>query len=191
MEIDADSPRDATNPADRLRESAPKPLDRRTGWIAAYTDASWHEGDKRGGFGLWIRTDHVRIVRSGPTPDKVRSSLHAEAAAVFAAVHTASALFPRVRGMTVRTDCQAVVVAYCRNACSDPLVREWMARCRKLAREGGVDLRITWVKGHQSRKKSVGAYLNNEVDDLAGKARLDGEHRIRREAVQPSAQRDR
>lgn len=180
---------DATTPVERLR-AAPPPQELRRGWIAAYTDASWHNDDRRGGFALWIRTDHLRIVRSGPTPAKVRSSLHAEAAAVFAAVHTARSFFPHVRGMTIKTDCQAVVHAFDRNACSDRLVNEWMGRCRELARAAGIALRLEWVKGHQPRRRSTGAWLNGEVDELARQARLDGQHRIRREAVTPTAPRE-
>jgi len=140
-------------------------------WITAYTDASWHEGDRRGGWALWIRTDDTQLCRWGPTPAKARSSLHAEAAAVFAAVHTAAPMFAQAAGMTVKTDCQAVVDAF-DGRCSDPLVREWLDRCGTIARAAGVQLRLAWVKGHQPKGKNTGSWLNNVVDDRARKARL-------------------
>lgn len=158
----------------------------RSGWIAAYADASWSDSDKRGGFGVWIRTDDVRIVLSGPTPEKVRSSLHAEAAAVFAAVWTAREFFADVRGMTVRTDCMAVVNSFMADRCRDPLVQDWTQRATNMAKAAGIQLRVVWIKGHQSRKRGIGQWINGEVDELAGQARLDGQRRIRREAVQPS-----
>ena len=155
-------------------------------WITAYADASWHEGDRRGGYALWIRSDDTQLCRWGPTPAKARSSLHAEAAAVFAAVHTAAPMFAQAAGMTIKTDCQAVVDAFGDQPHRDPLVRQWVDQIGIMIRAAGISLRVEWVKGHQPKTKNTGSWLNNVVDDKARKARLTQQAGGWRRKVRPS-----
>ncbi|KYF56623.1 hypothetical protein BE08_42920 [Sorangium cellulosum] len=77
-------------------------------WVTCYTDASF--GPSGAGWAVWARCVEGRVVRRGACPGYVTSSLEAELAAIFAGVFVACRTWgARIRGVVVRTDCQAAI----------------------------------------------------------------------------------
>ena len=147
-------------------------------WLTGYADASF-SGDHTshlGGWGCWVRDHQTRILRSGPCPEWVRNSEDAEACAVFSAIFTALTKLDAGNAniMVIKTDNQGVARGYGwkRSNCvpSNPKRAGLIEKALTLANEKQVRLVVTWVKGHRGAVDTA-AYLNTEVDKLAGVAR--------------------
>jgi ribonuclease HI len=110
----------------------------------------------------------------------VASALDAELSAIFAGIYLAHRAWgDRVRGVVVRTDCQAAIhlltVASLRQRTQkrNPGAARLREKIRAFAREHGIALDFRWVKGHQTTN-TVQAYLNRARDELAAPARSSG-----------------
>lgn len=148
-------------------------------WVTCYADASF---TRRGAaWAVWLRSEEGRLVRRGPCPAYVKGSIEAELAAVFAGVYLARKTWgAAVRGVYVRTDCQAIVgmlqspALRPRVARSHPgLARLW-EKVRAFAAEHAIELDLRWVRGHQ-KGGSTQAWLNRQCDALAGVSRKEAE----------------
>jgi ribonuclease HI len=141
-------------------------------WVTGYTDASFQR--KTGGaWAVWLRSDEGRIVRSGTCPPYVRDSQAAELAAIYASVYLATKTWPATRGVLICSDCQGALAAAEVTAAlaSDRAIRRLQQRLRDVIAAARVDLRLRWVKGHRPKSADTRAWLNHQVDRLAGKAR--------------------
>ena len=139
--------------------------------VTLYTDASW-SGDV-GGWAVWLRSDHGRVIRHGPVPDYVRSSTSAELAAIFAGLHLAVTTWADTKTVLIRSDCKPALemstgdsTPQHRNICARRLVD----RIRQVERHP-IRLIPRWVKAHQTGG-AVEAFINNRVDELAVQARI-------------------
>ncbi|WP_437730748.1 RNase H family protein [Sorangium sp. So ce1335] len=144
-------------------------------WVTCYTDASF--GPSGAGWAVWARCVEGRVVRRGACPAYVTSSLEAELAAIFAGVFVAYRTWgARIRGVVVRTDCQAAIHLLTTDAVRPRTQKRWPGAMRlrekilALVKERGIGLDLRWVMGHQA-SNSVQAYLNRACDKLAAKAR--------------------
>jgi len=134
-----------------------------------YCDASFCPDKKVGGWAIWLRSEHGRIVEDGPTPEYCQNSYEAELAAIYAGIYRTSRRWPMTAAILVRSDCQTAL---------DLMENRYEARSgggRRLATKiqelkARHDLRLIprWVKGHQ-RGSKTDAWLNNKVDELARK----------------------
>lgn len=161
-------------------------------YISGYSDASYKATKpyKGGGWGIRIRDDNWRITRAGPCPDWVMNSNHVELCGVWAAIYTAcTKLNSKLANIVViKTDNQAVChwfgwkfdgkYRYPKHPKAAALVQ----RALELCAEHKVKLVVTWVKGHNGTK-TIEGYLNNEVDRLAGKARISRKNHSQVEKV--------
>jgi hypothetical protein len=141
-------------------------------WITGYTDASFHR--KAGGaWAVWLRCGAGRAVRQGTCPSYVRDSNAAELAAIYAGVYLACRIWPSTTAVLVCSDCRSALAAADPSAslASDPAMRRLQQRLRELANAERLDLRFKWVRGHQRASASTSAWLNNQVDRLAGSTR--------------------
>jgi ribonuclease HI len=118
-----------------------------------------------------------RVVRSGACPPYVKSSLEAEVAAIFAGIFLSRRTWgDAVRGVVVRTDCQAAIDHLSAESLRPRLQRRQpgLVRLREkihaLIEQHGIELELRWVKGHQVTNTAQ-AFLNRACDQLAGKAR--------------------
>ena len=153
-------------------------------WLTGYTDASYkiEPPGQGGGYGLWVRDSHTRILRSGPCPDWVACSNDAELCGVFAAIHTAMTRLHSewANIMVIKTDSQAVARWFGWRSPRTSIPRtperlDLVVRGLEAATSRGIRLVVTWVKGHRG-KRDTSAYLNTMVDKLAGEARISREH---------------
>ena len=138
-------------------------------WITSYTDASFQR--KVGGaWAVWLRSDEGRAVRRGVCPAYVRDSNAAELSAIYAGVYLACRIWPETTGVLICSDCQSALAAAAPSAAwsSMPAMRRLQQRLRELASTKRLALRFKWVKGHQPINASTAAWLNNQVDRLAG-----------------------
>jgi hypothetical protein len=133
-----------------------------------YVDASFHP-TRGASWGVWIRSDLGRIVRFGRCPEYVRNSTAAELAAVFAAISLAVLHWGDHLGLLhVRSDCQtALALAEGSARTKEPGTRRLQNKISALLQERGIELRCTWVRGHQPPATSTAAYLNDCCDKLA------------------------
>lgn len=141
-------------------------------WITSYMDASFDR--KTGGaWAVWLRSGAGRAVRRGICPAYVRDSNAAELSAIYAGVYLACSIWPSTTGVLVCSDCQSALAAAQPSASLslDPAVRRLQQRLRELANTERLELRFKWVKGHQRASASTSAWLNNQVDRLAGRTR--------------------
>ncbi len=137
--------------------------------MTCYTDASFRRD--KGRWAIWLRSDRGRIVKSGACPDYVKTSGAAELAAIYAAIYVAIRMWgDEVSGVLVRSDCQTAqdwLEGRARARQKD--ARRLISLTESLLREHGVELRCRWVRGHQPRKRSTEAYLNDACDRLAAR----------------------
>ena len=149
-------------------------------WLSGYSDASWKESTKEGGWGLWVRDHETRILRAGPTPEWVTNITYAEFHGVEQALMTAlNHLCNRWANIVViKTDNQSVASWFgWQNGNGVPKLHEAQERMKvvyETAALWNIRIIVKWVKGHQ-RNDSTACYLNNRVDSMAGKARKDRE----------------
>lgn len=130
-----------------------------------YTDATWDQTRRRGGWAIWCRSDSGRIVKYGPVPSYVEDNNVAEFSAIFAGIHIIRTEWSQTTMIVLKTDSQAALNVI--NGDNEP----WSTGARRLQQKvktalGNTKLRASWVKGHQ-RGSSVPAWLNNKVDQLA------------------------
>lgn len=133
--------------------------------VTLYCDASWNSSKNVGGWAVWLRSSHGRIVRSGECPDYCDSSTVAELAAIFAGLHIATESWADTSKVLVRSDCTGALSAI-RNK---PRVASMVRLHRKISQLkvlSGIAIEDRWVKGHQFSGE-VEAYVNNRVDRLA------------------------
>ena len=141
-------------------------------WITSYTDASFQR--KTGGaWAVWLRSSAGRAVRQGACPSYVRDSNAAELSAIYAGVYMACRIWPSTTGVLICSDCQGALAA-AKSAASlslDPAIRRLQLHLRELLNTKRIELSFKWVKGHQRASASTPAWLNNQVDRLAGSTR--------------------
>lgn len=139
-------------------------------WVTCYTDASWKAG--RGALAYWLRSNHGRVVESLTCPPEAVCSNTAEFAAIIAGVERALREWTDVDGIQINTDSQTAIQYLQFYAQLDRLKRkEWLEfrqRLYRLLDSRNCKIQFKHVKGHQ-RPTHVRAYINNQVDDLAGK----------------------
>lgn len=141
-------------------------------WVTSYTDASF-ERKAGGAWAVWLRSDAGRAVHRGACPPYVRDSNAAELSAIYASVYLACRIWPSTTGVLICSDCQSALAAAEPSA---PLswasaIRRLQQRLREVVNTEHLELRFKWVKGHQSANTSTSAWLNNQVDHLAGSTR--------------------
>jgi len=177
------------------RRRAPPPGTER--WLAGYADASYKaEGPAAGGgWGCWVRDRHTRVIRSGPCPPWVCQSNDAELCAVFAAITTALRHLDTdwANIMVIKTDNQSVCRWFGWQNGGLPRKPEQIDLVyRGLAMVTDMDMRlvVTWVKGHRGAVDTK-AYLNTQVDRLAGEARQTGRNTFNKHPVEPPMARER
>ena len=141
-------------------------------WITSYTDASF-EQNVGGAWAVWLRSDEGRAIRRGVCPAYVRDSSAAELSAIYASIYLACRIWPSTTGVLVCSDCQSALAAAAPWAplSAMPAMRRLQQRLRELASAKCLSLRFKWVKGHQPMNASTAAWLNNQVDRLAGSTR--------------------
>lgn len=161
---------------EHCRRHVPEPV-----FMSGYADASFKADppDQGGGWGIWVRDHHTRVVRSGVCPEWVESSVQAEFCAVWAAIYTALTHLDtqRCNILVIKTDCQEVAKYFGwsqnQQTPSDPNVVRICLKAYEMAKSHGIKLVVKWVRGHQRKSKdNVPGYLNDRVDELASKARL-------------------
>jgi ribonuclease HI len=142
-------------------------------WVTCYTDASF--SPRQGGaWAAWLRCERGRVVRSGRCPDYVSEATGAELAAIFAGVHLSLATWgAHVRGISVRSDSKAAIQMASPNA---RLARRedylrLQIKLRELIAAHDLELDGRWVRGHQPLEHGTLAYLNDQCDKLAKRAR--------------------
>jgi len=135
-------------------------------WVTAYVDASFKE---KGTWAVWLRSESGRIVEHGQCPVEVWDNIRAEFYAAIKAVEIAVERWPHTTGVLIVSDCQTVV-DYTPHLAEDARgdLRTLQRQIRKAL--GGRFVRTKKIKGHQDPRRGVGAYLNNQVDKLAGNA---------------------
>jgi len=151
-------------------------------WLSGYTDASYAaNGPHRGAaWGIWIRDHDRRVLRSAPCPpwvtDSRQSVNHAELCGVHAAAMTILEKLDTERGniAVVKTDSQAVARMF--GWKGRPRYPKHIEALRLVAEvyekmeEAEIKFIVKWVKAHKERHSTQG-YLNDRVDNMAGKAR--------------------
>lgn len=138
------------------------------GWVTLYTDAGWHPVE--GGtwaFAAIYGEPTCRLEQSGRV-ECIDSNV-AEMAAIVLGIEQVRAVVP-VDGFWIRSDSRTAIAALDRRASWHHRkdFRDWQLRMREAVL--GVQVRMKWVPGHQ-RGTSVGAFLNNRVDQMASEAR--------------------
>lgn len=150
-------------------------------FLAAYCDASLRRR-RTAGWAMWGRDQRRRVLASGVCPRWVRSDANlAELCAVAGAVWLCLAHLDRASAhiLVVKTDSQAACrwFGWTGTDGEGPFLprgepaRELVAAVLQGAARAGVKLVVTWVKGHQGSGTTRG-YLNDRVDNMARKARL-------------------
>ena len=155
-------------------------------WLTGYSDASYKQLHPMagGGWGCWVRDSTTRILRSGPCPEWVSDSQDAELCGVFSAVHTALTRLDAewANIMVVKLDNQGVARWFgWQGTGSFPRKTEQqdlVCRALQAANAKGVRLIVTWVKGHRGTRDTA-AYLNTQVDEMAGVARRNRQHTVK------------
>lgn len=163
--------------ANRTREVPRSPV-----FLAAYSDASLRRRHGAG-WAMWGRDGRRRILGSGVCPSWVGPDANlAELCAVAGAVWLSLRYLDRGGAdiLVVKTDNQAVCgwFGWTGGRCARPSLprgreaRELVIAVLRGAARAEVKLVVTWVKGHQGQQTTRG-YLNDRVDDMARRARLE------------------
>ena len=158
-------------------------------WLTGYSDASFKPDapEGGGGWGCWVRDSHTRILRSGPCPDWVTGATDAELCGVFATVHTALTRLDSAWAniLVIKLDNQDVARwfgwQYSDSATHLPKRPEQIdlvLRALQAATDKQIRLVVTWVKGHRGASKDTSAYLNTQVDRMAGAARRNRQNTV-------------
>lgn len=141
-----------------------------------YVDASFGRDPVAGGWGAWCRSDLGRIIRSGPCPDYVETSVGAEVSAIYAGVYLAVSQWPSTRFVLVMSDCRAAMNHIKNKNSSVPAARELHSKLYGVL--GQRRILMKWVKGHTEASTGPG-YLNERVDDMARDERVKLQRRLR------------
>lgn len=161
------------------RKNPPKVREAYPVFLTGYSDASWEESSKKGGWSAWVRDSFTRVIRAGPCPSYTATNVEAELGAVWAAVYTALSELDHHSAdiLVVKTDCQGVASWFgYRGSTSMPKRLEskrLVFKCFQMAAERHIQLIVKWVKGHQGTGSAEG-FLNDAVDKLSRKARIHG-----------------
>jgi len=142
-------------------------------WVTCYADASYSKR-KGGGWAVWLRSDQGRVVRDGHCPAYVKSSIHAELAAIYAGMFLAVCTWgEHVEGITVNSDSSvALDLVDCHaDLSADPSARRLQERIRALVEKRSLKIERRWVKAHRDPEVGTAAYLNHQCDRRARKAR--------------------
>lgn len=149
-------------------------------WLSGYADASYKAEPPAagGGWGCWVRDGRTRVIRSGPCPEWVSEPNDVELCGVFAAITTAVQHLDTewANIMVIKTDNQSVCRWFGWRQGGLPRKAEQLDLvCRSWQRvtDERIRLVVTWVKGHRGTVDTK-AYLNTQVDRLAGEARRTG-----------------
>lgn len=144
-----------------------------------YCDASFCPHDRVGGWAVWLRSDFGRHIESGVVPDYCDFSNEAEFAAIYAGIYRAVTKWPDTSAVLVRSDCttalQWMEMRYQARSQGGQRLQEHV---RKLKKDHDVRLIPRWVKGHR-HGKDTDVYLNNRVDEMAGKVMRQERQRVR------------
>lgn len=144
-------------------------------WVTLYTDASFRS---TGGWGIWLRSEKGRIVKSGECPATVDDSAAAEMFAAYVGIKICLEQWPDTRGIQVNSDCLMVVNAL--YPWSHPIrrksIRSIQETIRDLLRTKDVRVRCKHVKAH-SGTGNTRFWLNDRVDKLAGRHSRAGDLR--------------
>lgn len=135
-----------------------------------YCDASFCPQTHAGGWGVWLRSNRGRVVRSGITPHYVIDANEAELAAIYAGVFLAVRHWPETEAILVRSDSRTALSRMddYRKARREG-AKKLAEKIRELQKKHDVRLISRWVKGHRSGS-AVDVYLNNRVDEMAREA---------------------
>lgn len=143
-----------------------------------YTDASYSSHTEEGGWGVWARSDHGRLIKSGACPDYVSDSNDAELAAMFAGIHLIGQNWPGTKRILICSDSQVALgwVMDEKRIVRRPGTARLQKKIRKVCIEHGFAITPRWVKGHTGASTTQ-AYLNAKCDEFAGQARLRQQRR--------------
>jgi ribonuclease HI len=144
--------------------------------VTIYTDAAFDQDRCLGAWGAWCRSERGRVKGAALCSHGARSSTHAELQAGVEGVRLAKETWPDVTAALVVTDCEGVMVHLERRATrsTDTFFHEM----RRALDEISVHVTARWVKGHQSRSAGTQAWLNAEVDYLAGVVLRQARHGV-------------
>jgi len=163
-------------------------------WLSGYSDASYKAEPPAagGGWGCWVRDQRTRVIRSGPCPGWISEANDVELCGVFAAINTAVRYLDTewANIMVIKTDSQAVCrwFGWQKGALPrKPEQSDLVYRAFKLAMDNSIRLVVTWVKGHRGTVDTK-AYLNTQVDKLAGEARKTGQNTFKRHHISRHSQ---
>jgi ribonuclease HI len=135
-------------------------------WVTLYADASFRN---RGGWGVWLRSEKGRIVRSGECPKTVDDSAAAEIYAALMGIEICLENWPETQGIQVNSDCLMVVNGL--YSWSKPIrrdsIRMIQEKIRDILKVKNVRIRCKHHKGH-SGTGNTRSWLNDKVDKLAG-----------------------
>ena len=97
----------------------------------------------------------------------------AELSAIYAGVYLACRIWPATTGVLICSDSQGALAAADPSASLsvNPAMRRLQQRLREVTSNKRLQLHFKWVKGHQRVNASTSAWLNNQVDRLAGSTR--------------------
>ena len=159
-------------------------------WLSGYSDASYKAEPPAagGGWGCWVRDQRTRVIRSGPCPGWVSEPNDVELCGVFAAINTAVRHLDTewANIMVIKTDNQAVCRWFGWRQGGLPRKSEQLDlvyRSLQLVTDKGIRLVVTWVKGHRGTVDTK-AYLNTQVDKLAGEARRTGQKTFNKHPIE-------
>ena len=140
-------------------------------WVTLYSDASFRT---KGGWGIWLRSEKGRIVKSGECPDSVSDSAAAEMFAALMGIEVCLQNWDETKGIQVNADCLMVVNGL--YPWSKPIQRKSIRviqdKIKALLKEKNVRVRCKHVKGH-SGTGNTRSWLNDQVDKLAGQHSKD------------------
>ena len=141
-------------------------------WVTSYSDASFHR--KSGGaWAVWLRSGAGRAVHRGTCPVYVRDCNAAELSAIYAGVYLACRNWPATTGVLICSDSQGALAATDPSVSLflNPAMRRLQQRLCEVASTKRLQLHFKWVKGHRRVNASTSAWLNNQVDRIAGSTR--------------------
>ena len=103
----------------------------------------------------------------------VRDCNAAELSAIYAGVYLACRIWPATTGVLICSDSQSALAAADPTASLslNPAMHRLQQRLREVTSNKRLQLHFKWVKGHQRVNASTSAWLNNQVDRLAGSTR--------------------
>jgi ribonuclease HI len=135
-------------------------------WVTSYTDASWDQALRAGGWGAYLRSDDGLLERKGPL--LAVDSYMAELVAIEQAVGAVLDAWPHTTGILVVSDCTGAIQAL-RNDRQPRRADARAVRRRVEAMRDGRHFRYRWVKGHAGGRTKQ-SWVNIRADELARQA---------------------